>query len=67
MIKKNFRYEFVHFICSLANDAYCEVLISALIVSFVGLAVKGDRDIVNTLEKIFIVAIQLQNGKVVVP
>ena len=43
------------------------MLISALIVSFVGLAVKGDPGYCQHLEKIFIVAIQLQNGKVVVP
>lgn len=44
------------------------MLISALIISFVGLAVKGDPGYCQDIgKKIFIVAIQLQNRKVVVP
>lgn len=44
------------------------MLISALIISFVGLAVKGDPGYCQHIgKKIFIVAIQLQNRKVVVP
>lgn len=44
------------------------MLFSALIISFVGLAVKGDPGYCQHIgKKIFIVAIQLQNRKVVVP